>query len=303
MPTPPCWTSCSRGRQARRAREQLADLQAIGRAGRPGRRGRTAAPSRRRRATTCWRCWRSSTRRSSTCSSCCRSRSRCGPATTPPARARASTATGPPHVSIGRNVTPVPGMPDRQFRGMSSHYVHTLREGDRMNVFLDRAEGFHLQEDVTAPMIFVSAGTGLRADARLPVGAAGDQARRASRSARRRCSTASAPATLDYIYARRDRGVRSARACSSTCTSPCRARCPAAATTSRTRSSSRARSCGSCSARRVRLRLRFARHARRGPRGLRAGRCSSTAGWVPAGRRPACRSWRPPGRYRTDVWG
>jgi NADPH-ferrihemoprotein reductase len=51
-------------------------------------------------------------------------------------------------------------MPERQFRGMSSHYVHTLREGDRMNIFLDRAEGFHLQEDVTKPMIFVSAGTG-----------------------------------------------------------------------------------------------------------------------------------------------
>jgi sulfite reductase alpha subunit-like flavoprotein len=43
---------------------------------------------------------------------------------------------------------------------MSSHYVHTLREGDRMNIFLDRAEGFHLQDDVTKPMIFVSAGTG-----------------------------------------------------------------------------------------------------------------------------------------------
>ena len=64
------------------------------------------------------------------------------------------------HVSIGRNISPVPGMPERQFRGMSSHYVHTLREGDRMNVFLDRAEGFHLQNDVTRPMIFVSAGTG-----------------------------------------------------------------------------------------------------------------------------------------------
>jgi sulfite reductase alpha subunit-like flavoprotein len=43
---------------------------------------------------------------------------------------------------------------------MSSHYVHSLREGDRINVFLDRAEGFHLQEDVGKPMIFVSAGTG-----------------------------------------------------------------------------------------------------------------------------------------------
>jgi sulfite reductase alpha subunit-like flavoprotein len=38
--------------------------------------------------------------------------------------------------------------------------VHTLREGDRVNVFLESADGFHLQEDVSKPMIFVSAGTG-----------------------------------------------------------------------------------------------------------------------------------------------
>jgi sulfite reductase alpha subunit-like flavoprotein len=38
--------------------------------------------------------------------------------------------------------------------------VHTLREGDRMNVFLEGADGFHLQEDMSKPMIFVSAGTG-----------------------------------------------------------------------------------------------------------------------------------------------
>jgi sulfite reductase alpha subunit-like flavoprotein len=38
--------------------------------------------------------------------------------------------------------------------------VHTLREGDRLNVFHDSADGFHLQEDVTKPMIFVSMGTG-----------------------------------------------------------------------------------------------------------------------------------------------
>ncbi|MDQ2784198.1 MAG: cytochrome P450 [Chloroflexota bacterium] len=64
------------------------------------------------------------------------------------------------HISVGSHTLPIPGMPGRAFRGMSSHYVHSLREGDRMNVFLDRAEGFHLQEDVTKPMIFVSAGTG-----------------------------------------------------------------------------------------------------------------------------------------------
>jgi sulfite reductase alpha subunit-like flavoprotein len=51
-------------------------------------------------------------------------------------------------------------MPDREFRGTSSHYLHTLRAGDRLDVFLDSASGFHLQTDVTKPMIFVSAGTG-----------------------------------------------------------------------------------------------------------------------------------------------
>jgi cytochrome P450/NADPH-cytochrome P450 reductase len=64
------------------------------------------------------------------------------------------------HVSVGFNPVSVPGIPNRSFHGMSSQYVHTLREADRVNIFLDRAEGFHLQEDVTRPMIFVSAGTG-----------------------------------------------------------------------------------------------------------------------------------------------
>ena len=67
---------------------------------------------------------------------------------------------GVAHLTVGLEATPVPGMPDRDFRGMSSDYVHTLREGDRLNIFLDSADGFHLQEDVTKPMIFVSAGTG-----------------------------------------------------------------------------------------------------------------------------------------------
>ena len=82
---------------------------------------------------------------------------------------------------------------------MSSHYVHALREGDRLNVFHDSADGFHLQEDVTKPMIFVSAGTGfapMRAFLweRLALKHAG------SRWRRRRCSTASARSSLDYIY-------------------------------------------------------------------------------------------------------
>src|SRR5262249_19247530 len=54
----------------------------------------------------------------------------------------------------------VPGMPDRYFSGLSSSYVHALKEGDRLNVFHDSSDGFHLQEDVAKPMIFVSAGTG-----------------------------------------------------------------------------------------------------------------------------------------------
>ncbi len=44
--------------------------------------------------------------------------------------------------------------------GMCSHYVHLLHERERVNIFLDSADGFHLQEDMSKPMIFVSAGTG-----------------------------------------------------------------------------------------------------------------------------------------------
>jgi cytochrome P450 / NADPH-cytochrome P450 reductase len=62
------------------------------------------------------------------------------------------------HLTVGLVATPVPGRPE--FSGMSSRYVHALREGDRVNIFLNSADGFHLQDDVTKPMIFVSAGTG-----------------------------------------------------------------------------------------------------------------------------------------------
>jgi cytochrome P450/NADPH-cytochrome P450 reductase len=64
------------------------------------------------------------------------------------------------HLTVGLESVAVPGEPGRAFRGLSAHYVHTLREGDRVNVFLESSDGFHLQEDVTKPMIFVSAGTG-----------------------------------------------------------------------------------------------------------------------------------------------
>ena len=33
--------------------------------------------------------------------------------------------------------------------------IERFGEGDRVHVFLDRTEGFHLQEDVSKPMIFV----------------------------------------------------------------------------------------------------------------------------------------------------
>ncbi len=67
---------------------------------------------------------------------------------------------GTAHVAVGLHAEPVPELDGREFRGVSSHYVHSLREGDRINVFIDSADGFHLQDDVAKPMIFVSAGTG-----------------------------------------------------------------------------------------------------------------------------------------------
>ncbi len=65
------------------------------------------------------------------------------------------------HLTVGLEDVPVPGRAERVFRGMSADYVHKLRDGDRINVFLESADGFHLQDDVSKPMIFVSAGTGL----------------------------------------------------------------------------------------------------------------------------------------------
>ena len=64
------------------------------------------------------------------------------------------------HLTVGLEPAPVLGTAGRDFRGMASRYVHALREGDRLTVFHDSADGFHLQQDPTKPMIFVSAGTG-----------------------------------------------------------------------------------------------------------------------------------------------
>jgi len=66
---------------------------------------------------------------------------------------------GVAHVAVGLAPEPVPGT-EREFRGLGAGYVHRLREGDRLDVFLEGADGFHLQEDVARPMLFVSAGTG-----------------------------------------------------------------------------------------------------------------------------------------------
>jgi cytochrome P450/NADPH-cytochrome P450 reductase len=57
------------------------------------------------------------------------------------------------HVSVGLRQ-------EGEFRGMCSQYVHSLHERQRVEIFVDRADGFHLQADVAKPMLFVSAGTG-----------------------------------------------------------------------------------------------------------------------------------------------
>ncbi|HEY6296745.1 MAG TPA: cytochrome P450, partial [Streptosporangiaceae bacterium] len=63
------------------------------------------------------------------------------------------------HVTVALETVPVPDRAS-DFVGLSSHYVHALRKGDRLNVFIESADGFHLQDDLTKPMIFVCVGTG-----------------------------------------------------------------------------------------------------------------------------------------------
>jgi sulfite reductase alpha subunit-like flavoprotein len=67
---------------------------------------------------------------------------------------------GVAHLTVGLERMPVAGLPGRDFSEMAPRYLHALRAGDRVNVFHDSADGFHLQEDLAKPMIFVSAGTG-----------------------------------------------------------------------------------------------------------------------------------------------
>jgi cytochrome P450/NADPH-cytochrome P450 reductase len=82
----------------------------------------------------------------------------------PPLRPRYYSASSSPRVHGDGIVQLTVGLslePDQNFRGTGSRYLHALRPGDRLNVFLDSADGFRLQSDMTRPMIFVSAGTGL----------------------------------------------------------------------------------------------------------------------------------------------
>jgi sulfite reductase alpha subunit-like flavoprotein len=64
------------------------------------------------------------------------------------------------HLTIGLEAVLVPGDPRRVFRGLSADYLHKLHDGDRLNVFLESVNGFHLQDDVSKPMVFISSGTG-----------------------------------------------------------------------------------------------------------------------------------------------
>jgi cytochrome P450/NADPH-cytochrome P450 reductase len=64
------------------------------------------------------------------------------------------------HLTVGLDPLRVPEAGARVFRGIAAGYLHALRDGDRINVFLEGVDGFHLQDDLTRPMIFVSAGTG-----------------------------------------------------------------------------------------------------------------------------------------------
>jgi cytochrome P450/NADPH-cytochrome P450 reductase len=64
------------------------------------------------------------------------------------------------HLTVALEAAPVPERPERVFRGLSARYLHALHERERLNVFVEGVDGFHLQDDLTKPMLFVSAGTG-----------------------------------------------------------------------------------------------------------------------------------------------
>jgi cytochrome P450/NADPH-cytochrome P450 reductase len=64
------------------------------------------------------------------------------------------------HITVGRLETPLSGPGERRFRGLCSHYLHAVPQAGTLDIFLDKAEGFGIQDDLAAPMIMVSAGTG-----------------------------------------------------------------------------------------------------------------------------------------------
>ena len=115
---------------------------------------------------------------------------------------------------------------------MSAHYMHTLRERDRMNVFLESADGFHMQEDVEKPMVFVSVGTGF-APMRAFLWERLALQRDGVALARPRCSTASAPAAWTTCTGTKS-NASPPRECSTTSTSRRRASSRTAASTFRT---------------------------------------------------------------------
>ena len=188
---------------------------------------------------------------------------------------------------------PVPGMPGRDFSGMASRYLHALREGDRLNVFHDSADGFHLQEDLTKPMIFVSAGTGF-APMRAFLGERLASQARGRRTGRSRAVQRHPLDQPRLHLPRRDRAVRRRGSARPRPRRGVARHARAAAIMSRTGSGSRARLSGACStpaatstsAARSRCAPPFAPPSPTSS--PNTGRCRASR------QRPTSRSWRPP---------
>ena len=210
---------------------------------------------------------------------------------------------GRAHLTVGLEaVRRCPASTERTFHGTGSRYLHGLRPGDRLAVFLDSADGFHLQDDVSKPMIFVSAGTGfapMRAFLweRLALRRHGRHARRGRAVQRPAVTAARLPVP------RGGRPVRQPRACSITCTSRRRAKSPRAASTCRTASGVKARSCGGCCPKAATCTC--AAHSRCVTR-VRAAFVDVLAehGEHAAPRAPkrSWPTWKTPERYRPDLW-
>ena len=153
---------------------------------------------------------------------------------------------GVAHVTIGLEATPVPGMPGRDFRGMSAALPACDPRGRPAECLPQQrrrvppAGGRDEADDLRIRR------HRLRADAGVPLGAGGNEARRASPWRKRRFSTASGQAASTTST-----GTRSSssprKECSTTFTLPRPANRRAAMITSRTGSGSKAHSSGACS--------------------------------------------------------